>query len=299
MSDVPPITTRAEAEERVRADLGPQIAACERFAQFSWEVIGTEPWTGRPITEDVAERLIAAEMSRGFKSYRGVIDAALGGYGPQGAMVDRSLFEGMAVAHWVKLNPTLAAERFRKHTKHSTAMWNKRLGAHGQETVEIEISEVEAKEHNKLFGPWGDKLWVGLPMHKVISEIEVDWDEGEPREELRFMFAIAHADNTETMHATAMSLTSAVIEHNDALQAEAGPSIFQVDRALLGALWPWAHTLGMAAEYFELDSADRVRDEFLKARASFLSLSDELLASAGRNDPCPCGSGKKFKKCHG
>jgi preprotein translocase subunit SecA len=22
-------------------------------------------------------------------------------------------------------------------------------------------------------------------------------------------------------------------------------------------------------------------------------------AGVGRNDPCPCGSGKKFKKCHG
>jgi preprotein translocase subunit SecA len=22
-------------------------------------------------------------------------------------------------------------------------------------------------------------------------------------------------------------------------------------------------------------------------------------ADIGRNDPCPCGSGKKFKKCHG
>jgi len=22
-------------------------------------------------------------------------------------------------------------------------------------------------------------------------------------------------------------------------------------------------------------------------------------SSVGRNDPCPCGSGKKFKKCHG
>jgi uncharacterized protein YecA (UPF0149 family) len=22
-------------------------------------------------------------------------------------------------------------------------------------------------------------------------------------------------------------------------------------------------------------------------------------AHAGRNDPCPCGSGRKFKKCHG
>jgi uncharacterized protein YecA (UPF0149 family) len=24
-----------------------------------------------------------------------------------------------------------------------------------------------------------------------------------------------------------------------------------------------------------------------------------LYAGVGRNDPCPCGSGKKFKKCHG
>jgi uncharacterized protein YecA (UPF0149 family) len=22
-------------------------------------------------------------------------------------------------------------------------------------------------------------------------------------------------------------------------------------------------------------------------------------SAVGRNDPCPCGSGKKFKKCHG
>jgi uncharacterized protein YecA (UPF0149 family) len=22
-------------------------------------------------------------------------------------------------------------------------------------------------------------------------------------------------------------------------------------------------------------------------------------SEAGRNDPCPCGSGKKYKKCHG
>ncbi len=26
---------------------------------------------------------------------------------------------------------------------------------------------------------------------------------------------------------------------------------------------------------------------------------EKLFAKAGRNDPCPCGSGKKFKKCHG
>ena len=25
----------------------------------------------------------------------------------------------------------------------------------------------------------------------------------------------------------------------------------------------------------------------------------EQFTGVGRNDPCPCGSGKKFKKCHG
>ena len=36
---------------------------------------------------------------------------------------------------------------------------------------------------------------------------------------------------------------------------------------------------------------------FHKARAD--ALLANALASAGRNDPCPCGSGMKFKKCHG
>jgi uncharacterized protein YecA (UPF0149 family) len=27
--------------------------------------------------------------------------------------------------------------------------------------------------------------------------------------------------------------------------------------------------------------------------------SAQAVDKAGRNDPCPCGSGKKYKKCHG
>ena len=26
---------------------------------------------------------------------------------------------------------------------------------------------------------------------------------------------------------------------------------------------------------------------------------DQITDNIGRNDPCPCGSGKKWKKCHG
>jgi uncharacterized protein YecA (UPF0149 family) len=28
-------------------------------------------------------------------------------------------------------------------------------------------------------------------------------------------------------------------------------------------------------------------------------IKDSAFGRAGRNDPCPCGSGKKFKFCHG
>jgi preprotein translocase subunit SecA len=39
------------------------------------------------------------------------------------------------------------------------------------------------------------------------------------------------------------------------------------------------------------------RDE--RGPASGSGLTDDQLASTPRNAPCPCGSGKKFKMCHG
>jgi len=43
------------------------------------------------------------------------------------------------------------------------------------------------------------------------------------------------------------------------------------------------------AELYELTLAQRYRVEAVRHAAP----------KVGRNDPCPCGSGKKFKHCHG
>jgi len=45
------------------------------------------------------------------------------------------------------------------------------------------------------------------------------------------------------------------------------------------------------AAFAEGDDPQMVDEEFI--------VTPEILASTGRNDPCPCGSGKKFKQCHG
>ena len=188
----------------------------------------------------------------------------------------RSLFEGMAVAHWVSVNPALAEDRFRKHMRHSASMWNRqatrRTRSRGIERSTITEAEEEA-EYKKLFGPWGEtSSGVGCRCTQAHRRDRARVGRWRTPDELRFMFAVAHADNTETMHTTAMSLTSGHLCRTDldGLRTEAGPSIRQVDRALLGALWPWAHILGLAADYFDVSmGADRIDDEFINARAPF------------------------------
>jgi hypothetical protein len=55
----------------------------------------------------------------------------------------------------------------------------------------------------------------------------------------------------------------------------------------------------------DLAKIDALREEFamLKAASPGQSTYHKAIpvtsAKAGRNDPCPCGSGKKYKKCHG
>jgi preprotein translocase subunit SecA len=46
----------------------------------------------------------------------------------------------------------------------------------------------------------------------------------------------------------------------------------------------------------EMEKLSAKRDNFDLVRDK---VKDEFGKTVGRNDPCPCGSGKKYKKCHG
>ena len=37
----------------------------------------------------------------------------------------------------------------------------------------------------------------------------------------------------------------------------------------------------------------------VKKPQTYVKDKDDPFANVGRNDPCPCGSGLKYKKCHG
>lgn len=212
-------------------------------------------------------------------------------------MLDRSLFEGMVVAHWVRANPELAAERWEQHIRHNRAMWHKRFTEAGFPLPGILDlpSEGEQKELDEIFGKWSTKLWPGLAMHELVRSIEDQWDEPD---ELRKTFAIVHADNVETLHTSMLALSRMVMrEDDDGLQAESGPSLNHVEKGLFGGLWPYGHTLTLLADYFEIEGREKVRPVVEVAKKQFYPVPPG--AKPERNDPCPCGSGRKYKKCHG
>jgi uncharacterized protein len=49
----------------------------------------------------------------------------------------------------------------------------------------------------------------------------------------------------------------------------------------------------------DLLKSGRYADEIMGILAEQEEVEQKALAHAGRNDPCPCGSGRKFKHCHG
>ena len=49
----------------------------------------------------------------------------------------------------------------------------------------------------------------------------------------------------------------------------------------------------------ELLKRNRAPSEIMRWYAQQDAQRQVAFANAGRNDPCPCGSGKKFKNCHG
>ena len=66
--------------------------------------------------EHPPNNLIATIFARSTRTFEAVVKH-LGdkGFGEQGLMLDRSLFEDMVDARWVSLNPELAGERFVAH----------------------------------------------------------------------------------------------------------------------------------------------------------------------------------------
>lgn len=262
--------THEDIEAQVRVAYGGKLEACARLHAFGEDAFYA--WAGRPIDVESVDPIILAEGARATKTYGGAIRLAAGGFGPQASMLNRSIFEGMAIAHWAHANSAPAVELFKKHGRHSELLWGEALAkADPGSTNAIDpATEEELKELRALFGKYGTKLWTGHgSLYALLPEIEDQWPDGPPRKQLWWFFRVAHRDNNQVLHSTALGLSAGATRLPEAVALDIGPSADYLDRGLLGGLWCYEQTLTLLWDRFAIPGRDALDKIATAARAAF------------------------------
>jgi preprotein translocase subunit SecA len=86
-------------------------------------------------------------------------------------------------------------------------------------------------------------------------------------------------------------------ELNTLISKQVAQAIFKIPTAQRTALQFFKPRSGGQPLIFS--GAAKTSDQISSSAPEQSSANDPRFKDAGRNDPCPCGSGKKFKKCHG
>jgi hypothetical protein len=93
-----------------------------------------------------------------------------------------------------------------------------------------------------------------------LPEIEDQWPEGPPRDQLWWYFRVAHRDNNQVLHSTALSLSGKVSRSAEWLSLDAGPSDHHLDQALIGALWCYEQLLTLLWDRFAIPDREALNE---------------------------------------
>lgn len=176
------------------------------------------------------------------------------------------------------------------------------IAKHPEFYAEIELPEFDPAERKALdgdYGRFGHKSWTKVNLHERVTLIEDHWTEEAGRRTLHFFHDIAHRENNQTLHVSSATLGKNLEFSDDGdLALLVGPRDDMVERALFGSFWILDATVGLLLDRFGIELDEETRGAVFSAR-DFITLSEEQMRDTGRNERCPCGSGLKFKRCHG
>jgi hypothetical protein len=264
------------------------------------------PWPARALDESGPDGIVAALFARSTNTYWSAIELARMGFGEQALMLNRSLFEDMVDVHWVTVEPGLARKRFEQHFGYSRMLLADAVAKHPGFFDADDIPTLDQSDRPTLkdiFGEHGSSEGernkasfrsrsscqrMSRPVHDLVV--------------LQFFRPIIYRDSNQQLHPTAQGLNDLVrSSSNTELALKVGPGPEGIQRALWSAYWISVQTVSLVFQHFafpeEFDA--RMAELVRRGRGSFERLSEKDLRTTGRNDPCPCGSGLKFKHCHG
>jgi hypothetical protein len=253
-----------EASAAVRRDIrdhhGDELADCDRIREHAVGMF--ENWTGRGI-ESTADGLVVAIFARSIDTFTCSLRNVRLGYGAQAAMLNRSLFEDMADAHWIITDPESAEAQYSNHYEHGRMLLADTVASFPDMYPHIEFPEFDPEERTRLdkaFGAFGQKPWSGLSLYQRVQLIKDQWQTEMDREGLRFMHALAHRENNQTLHVSAQSLGAVVVLDESGRPAfRVGPRTDMVRRAMFGAFWTFTQTITVVIDRFGFPTTAEAR----------------------------------------
>jgi hypothetical protein len=260
------------------------------------------PWPCKPL-ESPADRIIALILPRSITTARAAVYLCEVGFGIQGAMLNRALFEDFIDIGWTICNPDEAVKLHGAHERREELVLRAslaKLPANPAAPVAPLTTEEETElAGEKRFGKHGEKHWTCLNLHARIESASAVFDERELIE-LRAVHDIAHHRNNLLLHSSPVAHRQHLAEETpDHVKAVAGPSMSELERTLIGTAWTIGALSQLVTRHFAFPRAAEFAEWRDRQERRALSPETLDLTNVGRNDPCPCDSGEKFKRCHG
>lgn len=248
--------TDDDVRELIAQKYDAQLAACRALLEFA--TVEIQAWSGRPVKRG-ADRIIVLEASRATKTFDAIIRLCALGFGEHAMMVNRSLFEGMAVAHWVPDNRREAVRLFTRYARYSALLWREQFDALGWlDEADLKrarpVGPKQRREFKKLFGTYGEKPWTRRSVPSLVDAIEHQWDQ-EGRVQLRSFHDVGNRTSNQMLHSSPFSVGAVAIgETEDALHTSIGATDQFVSESLAFAYWTYGQVFSLLVKVFRISS---------------------------------------------
>ncbi len=256
--------------------------------------------------------IVVATFARSTQTYRAVLLLADRGFGPQGGMLNRSLFEHTVVTWWMFFQDDRDAivRRLQQHYNHYEIRFDRQLRKYGdnaiyRETIESRQPRTFDDEYeallDDLFGKHGGKPWTGLGLHAMVQLVEDKWGTNEfYSTSLAQVYDFVNTWNNYMLHHSAYGVSQAVDwPSEDVTPAfKFGPSRDWIGSVLFAAFWSYGLAVLCVLRWLSPRREDNYA-AFLHDRSFvFKSVTEAERRACGLEDPCPCGRERTFGQCH-
>jgi len=153
--------TRDQIRAKVEQQFDLELAAIRRLDGTSDGLLDLLPQQG---LQTEGDRILAMAVARGMTAFKAVLSLIEEGFGREALMLNRSMFEGAAVAYWVFSNQEKAAEHFALANEHEIHLMGEKLDAVGIEDPVPSglgrLSGAKLEKAQKLLGKDNQRLWL-------------------------------------------------------------------------------------------------------------------------------------------